>query len=400
MSIGGARRLHVCHVITKLELGGAQQNTLYTVSHLDRERFAPSLIAGPGGLLDGEAAAVEGAAFETCRFLGREIRPGVDALALADLVRRLRRLAPDLVHTHSSKAGVLGRLAAALAGVPVIVHSVHGWGFHPFQPEAERRAFVLTERLAAAATTHWIAVSHANRDDGVAHRILEPERCSVIRSGIRLAPFEAAAGSRALRAELEVPEGAPLVGMVACLKPQKAPVDFVEVAAAVCRERPDAHFVLAGDGVLRGEVEAAVERHGLGSRFQLLGWRRDPELVIGGLDLMVLTSRHEGLPRVLPEAMAAGRPIVATAVDGSPEAVADGVNGRLHRVGDVAGMARSVAEILGNPELAAAFGRAGRERASEWDIDRMVREQEALYHELAARAGFVGPVGGVGPGGG
>jgi glycosyltransferase involved in cell wall biosynthesis len=391
MSSGGGalptRRLRVCHVITKLELGGAQQNTLYTVAHLDRALFEPSLIAGPGGLLDEDAARIGDIAFETSPRLVREVDPRRDPLSLADLTRRLRRLAPHVVHTHSSKAGVLGRAAAALAGVPVIVHSVHGWGFHPFQTAAKRSLFVAAERLAAAFTTHWITVSRANAEAGLAHGILSRERCDVIRSGIALQRFSEAGAARALRGELGLAEDVPLVGMVACLKPQKAPTDFVEVAAEVCRAHPRAHFVLAGDGELRGEVEQAVARTEVGDRFHLLGWRRDPETVIGSLDVLVLTSRHEGLPRVLPEAMAAVKPVVATAVDGSPEAVADGVNGRLHRVGDVAGMARSVAELLESPELAERFGRAGRERVAEWDIDRMVRQQERLYARLARRAG-------------
>jgi glycosyltransferase involved in cell wall biosynthesis len=391
MSANGAPRpprLRVCHLITKLELGGAQQNTLYTVSHLDRERFEPSLIAGPGGLLDAEAARLQGVSFEVSPNLVREVVPWRDLLALGDLVRRLRRLAPHVVHTHSSKAGIVGRAAAALAGVPAIVHSVHGWGFHPFQTAAQRRLFVAAERLAAAVTTHWVTVSRANAAEGLARGILSPGRWEVIRSGIALQRFSQPARQAGLHGELALAPGVPLVGMVACLKPQKAPVDFVEVAAAVARADPRPHFVLAGDGELRGEVERAVERAGIAQRFHLLGWRRDPETVIGSLDVLVLTSRHEGLPRVLPEAMAAGKPVVATAVDGSPEAVADGVNGRLHAVGDVDGMARSVTELLEAPGLAARFGRAGRARAAEWDIDRMVREQESLYARLARGAGL------------
>jgi glycosyltransferase involved in cell wall biosynthesis len=386
--VPAGRPLRVCHVITRLELGGAQQNTLYTVAHLDRERFAPSLVAGPDGILDADARRLPDVPFEVSPHLVREIAPAQDARALVDLVRRLRRLAPDIVHTHSSKAGVLGRVAAGLAGVPVVLHTVHGWGFHPFQPAHERWAYVLAERLVAGVTTHWIAVSRANVDAGVAHGILAPPRCEVIRSGIALEPFARAAGCGALQGELGLDADVPLVGMVACLKPQKAPEDFVRVAAAVSRRRPDAHFVLAGDGELRGPVERAVAEAGLEGRFHLLGWRRDPEAVIGSLAVLVLTSRHEGLPRVLPEAMAAGLPVVATAVDGSPEAVEDGVNGRLHAVGDVNGMARSVIELLDRPERARRFGEAGRARVAEWDIDHMVRDQESLYGRLARSAGL------------
>jgi glycosyltransferase involved in cell wall biosynthesis len=385
------RPLRVCHLITKLELGGAQQNTLYTVSQLDRGQFAPSLISGPGGILDEEARRLPDVPFEISPHLVRRIAPVSDVRALADLVRRLRRLRPDVVHTHSSKAGILGRAAAAMAGVPVVIHSVHGWGFHPFQAMPVRWAYVLAERLAAGVTTHWITVSRANAAAGEAYGILGAERCDVIRSGIALEPFARSAGCAALQRELGLADDVPLVGMVACLKPQKAPVDFVRVAAAAGRTRPEAHFVLAGDGELRPEVERAVAEEGLSGRFHLLGWRRDPEAVIGSLSVLVLTSRHEGLPRVLPEAMAAGCPVVATAVDGSPEAIEDQVSGRIHQVGDVDGMAASVVELLERPALARAYAEAGRARVEEWDIDRMVRDQETLYRWLARAAGILPP---------
>lgn len=376
------RPIRVCHAITMLELGGAQQNTLYTVAHLDRARFAPSLVAGPGGILDTDARALPNVRFETVPALVRQVAPLRDLRALIDLVRRFRRLAPDVVHTHSSKAGILGRAAAGLAGVPIVVHTVHGWGFHPEQRRAKRALFVALERLAATVTTQWVAVSRANVESGAAHGIAPARAFRIIRSGIKLDLFRARAGDMGLRRELGLSDQTPLAGMVACLKPQKAPVDFVAVAASVAREVPDAHFVVAGDGELRGEVEQAVAAAGLGERFRLLGWRRDPERIVGALDVLVLTSLHEGLPRVVPEAMAAGKPVVATAVDGTPEAVRDRVTGFLHAPHDIAGMAASLARLLRDPSLARRMGEAGASLADEWDIDAMVRAQEELYSRL------------------
>lgn len=389
----GPVRVRVCHVITKLELGGAQQNTLYTVRNLDRQRFEPSLLTGTGGLLDAEAAALPGVPHAFCPHLVREISPVRDARALAELVSRLREWRPHVVHTHSSKAGILGRLAAALTGVPIVVHSVHGWGFHPYQSPLVRGAYVLAERAAALATTRWIAVSEANAEAGVQYGIAPRDAFEIIHSGISLSRFREAAASGQLRAELALGPDVPLVGMVACLKPQKAPQDFVRVAAAVARAHPAAHFVLAGDGKLRGEVERMVRDAELTGRFHLLGWRRDPEVVVGDLDVLVLTSKHEGLPRVLPEAMAAGRPVVATAVDGSPEAIEDARSGFLRPFGDIEGLAAAVIELLGKPDMARQFGMEGRKRADAWDIDQMVRDQEALYERLATRAGLA-PAGG------
>jgi glycosyltransferase involved in cell wall biosynthesis len=206
-----------------------------------------------------------------------------------------------------------------------------------------------------------------------------------VRSGIDVADFARAPQLRdAARAGLGVPAGAPLVGMIACLKPQKAPLDFVALAAEVARARPEARFVLAGDGELRPDVERAVAAAGLLPRFALLGWRRDVPALLGALDVLVLTSLWEGLPRVCPQAMAAGKPIVATAVDGTPEAVVDGRNGFLFEAGDVARAAESVLRITGDPALAAKLGAAGRAAVAEFDEARMVAEQERIYAELLA----------------
>lgn len=380
--------LRVCHLITQLELGGAQQNTLYTVGHLDRAAFAPSLIAGPGGILDDDARALSGVVFETCPWLARPVHPWRDARALADLVARLRRLAPHVVHTHSSKAGILGRVAAAIAGVPVIVHTVHGWGFTPNQSPAVRRAFVLAERAVTGLTDQLVAVSRANARLGEQERVAPASSFAIIHSGIELARFRQVGLGRALRAQLGLAAGTPLVGMVACLKPQKAPDDFVRVAALVAAERPDARFVVAGDGEERPALLALIREHGLGERVTLLGWRRDTEEVIGALDVLVLTSLHEGLPRVVPEAMAAGKPVVATAVDGTPEAVVPGETGYLRAPRDVAGMAQDVLALLADEPLRVRMGLRANRLVLPWDIDEMVRAQERLYTGLAERRGL------------
>jgi glycosyltransferase involved in cell wall biosynthesis len=170
--------------------------------------------------------------------------------------------------------------------------------------------------------------------------------------------------------------------MIACLKPQKAPLTFIEIAARVAADRPRTHFVLAGDGELRPAVEARIRETGLEGRVHLLGWRRDVPRLLAAIDVMVLTSLWEGLPRVLPEAIAAGVPIVATGVDGTTDILRDGETGIVRPPGDCEGMARGVAAILRDPEIGRAL--AGRARAAldEFDIDRMVRDQERLYHAL------------------
>ena len=388
--------IRVIHIITKLELGGAQENTLHTLGHLDATRFSGLLVTHPEGLLVADARAA-------CRYdtrfvssLVREVRPVRDGIALAALTGLLRREVRDargrdgagappgvIVHTHSSKAGILGRAAARIAGVPVVIHTVHGYGFHPRQRPGVRRFYVALERLAARWTDHVIAVSRADLDEGVALGLFARERVSLIRSGIEIARYRGAGSDRdaAVRA-LGFDPGLPLVGMIACLKPQKNPVDFVRAAALVAARVPGAQFLIAGDGVMRPAVEAEIRRSGLEGRLRLLGWRRDVEAILPCLDVLVLTSLWEGLPRVFPQAMAAGRPIVAYRVNSAPEAVKDGDTGYLVAPGDFAGAAARIATLLADPALARRMGAAGRERVGEFDADLMVRQQEALYERL------------------
>jgi glycosyltransferase involved in cell wall biosynthesis len=374
----------VCHVITCLELGGAQENTLHTVRTL-RPPFQAGLLAGPGGLLDEEARRTIEVEFVPS--LVRPIRPWRDLQAIADLTRRFRRLAPDIVHTHSSKAGMVGRLAARAAGVPIVVHSIHGFGWNDRQPAPLRGALVAAERLVAPLTTHFIAVSRAHLSRGAALGVVAPERASLIRSGVRLADFTAAgadhaAARAALLDELGLAADARLVGMVACLKPQKAPLDFVAAAARVAAGHPRVHFVLVGDGTLRAAVETAAAAAGLRGRLHLLGWRRDIPRLTAAFDVVALTSHWEGLPRVVPEAIAAGRPIVATAVDGTAEVLRDGDNALLTPAGDIEGIAVRLTRLLDSPALGEALVDRARPLLAEFDIDAMVRSQEALYGRL------------------
>ena len=377
----------ICHVITMLELGGAQQNTLYTLQHLDRSRFEPILITGAEGPLVEEARSI-GVRSHFLRNLVRPVAPSKDARAFIDLARILRDERPDVVHTHSSKAGILGRFAAAIAGVPVIIHSIHGWGFHHDQSAAAFHLFVGLERLAARATTAFVAVSRANAREGEDLDILREDRVHLIRSGIRLAEFRPASEEERRRPAPwpEPPAGGVTVGMVACFKPQKAPLDFVRVAAEVLSADPRVRFVLIGDGDLRGEIESLIRERGIEGAVALLGWRRDVPDLMRRFDILLHTARWEGLPRVFPEGMATGLPVVATRVDGAPEAIEDGVNGRLFDPGDIGAMARAVLDLAHDGALRERMGRAGLDRVREWDIDEMVRAQEDLYERLLGRA--------------
>ncbi len=373
----------VVHIVTKMELGGAQQVALDILSNMDNSRFAPILVTGPEGYLL-EDARSKGFPVYVASHMDRSINPLKDAVA----VRELRRIISGVgnaavVHTHSSKAGILGRLAAHREGIPVVMHTIHGFGITPAQNPLVRSALIAAERYASGISTHLVAVSDSSRMDGVRWGIFEPEKCSVIYCGFDLDPiYEAGPIRDDLEAENGIPRDAPLVLMVACLKPQKAPMDFVRMAQSVRSRREDVHFMIAGDGELGAQIREAAQNAGLGGVLHLLGWRDDVYSLMKSSDIVVLTSRWEGLPLVIPQAQSAERPVVATAVDGSVEAIEDGVNGILCPPGDMGAMARKVLDLLGDLESAHRMGMEGRRSASRFARDRMVRMYEGLYDRL------------------
>jgi glycosyltransferase involved in cell wall biosynthesis len=381
----------IVHIITKLELGGAQQNTLFTVAHLDPKVYLPVLISGTEGILVEEAKQLKEVNVHFLSDLVREIKPLKDIKALVKIRRVLKQVrrgvqsSEVIVHTHSSKAGILGRWAARLAGIRLIVHSVHGFSFNDYQPLLVRTFYILLERLTALITTAFVTVSGADREEGIRKGIFKKDDVTLIRSGIDLQQFNDLPGDRiSLRRKLGIGRDVPAIAMVACFKPQKAPLDFVRVAKKVSDERDDALFYLVGDGLLRPQVEKLIEELNIGDKVRLLGWRRDIPEIMRSIDLLVLTSLWEGLPRVLPQAMASGVPVVATNVNGAPEAIRNGLNGYLLPPGDVAGMAKKILYLINNPEEAHAMGRKGRELVEEFDIWKMVKQQEVLYQNLSA----------------
>jgi glycosyltransferase involved in cell wall biosynthesis len=376
----------VVHIITKLELGGAQQNTLFTIAHLNRERFRPYLITNNEGILVSEAMALNGVKTFLLPELIREINPLMDIMALLKIRGILRSLKKSdsaaIVHTHSSKAGILGRWGAWLAGADVIIHTIHGFGFHDHQSSPIRTSIILLEKLTAMITDKFIAVSKANIQKGVEKGIFPVQKAILIRSGIELGKFEGVKVNKGdKKKELGVEPTVPLVTMIGCLKPQKAPLDYVEVAHLVLQEK-DAYFILVGDGILRETVQKRMADLGLGERLKLLGWRRDIAEILAATDIFCLTSLWEGLPRVLPQAMIMEIPIVATMVDGTPEAVIDGVNGFLREPHDVKGMAENIIYLLNHAEKAVEMGKQGKGMVGAFDIWKMVDEQEKLYLDL------------------
>ena len=374
----------VLHIITKLELGGAQQNTLYIVDNLDRKVFSAALFAGPGGMLDDEAQELpaRGVPFETIPDLIREIRPLSDYRAYRQLRSKIREMKPEIVHTHSSKAGVLGRLAAAAERVPIVMHTVHGFGIDAVRNKLIQRALLAAERKAAKVTTHFVLLSRENFDIGRGYRILDEHNSTLINNGVDMRPFREAPRKPELLAELGIPQGVPVVGQVACFKPQKDPLTFVEVAALVRAAVPETRFLMIGDGEMRPLIEARIAELGLENSVILTGWRRDVPLLFKLMHASVLTSLWEGLPRVIPQSLAAEVPVVATRAGGSPEAVIEGETGFILEQGDAHGIAEKIIYLLRNEELRRRMGQAGPAAVARFDVDAMVRAHEDIYNKL------------------
>jgi len=377
----------VLHLITRLELGGAQQNTLYCARHHDRDRFDVELIAGRGSRLDDEARAIPDAKVQLVPWLKHAISPPFDLLAIIRLRNYFRRAGIDVVHTHSSKAGILGRLAANLAGVPAVVHTVHGWSFNSTQTTARRKLYTSLERLVAPMTDRILVVAANHIDVGLHAGIGHRPQYDVVRSGIDRELYRAPAKPRdVLRRELGYGPGDFVVGTIANMKPQKAPLDFAETAARAHALNPSTRFFFAGDGEQMPDVRSRVEADGLQDVVKLLGWRDDVPDLLHAMDAFLLTSRFEGLPRVLLQAMAAGRPVVATAVDGTPEVVETGVTGLLAQPGDTAGLARHLDRLARDGGLRAALTeKASARLGDEFDIRKMVTDLDGLYADLLQR---------------
>ena len=378
-------KLKIFHVITKLELGGAQKVMLMTIERLPRDRYDVGLVAGPEGLLVDWANEIPDLKRFWISSLVREVRPIQDAIAFFNLWRFFRHERPHVVHTHSSKAGILGRWAAKLAGVPVVFHTAHGFGFNDFQQPIVRKFYVWLERITARITTKLVVVSYANAEKGEKNGVFRRGDWVLCRDAISVAEFIKPGPLRRRLSEWNISPEKVVVGMVACFKPQKAPVDFVDIAARVLKETRDAHFVMAGDGELRPAIESRIREHGIGEHITLLGWQKDMPEVYRNLDIVVLTSLWEGLPCVFSEAMAVELPLVATSVDGAREAIVDGENGFLHEPHDIEAMARSVVRLVRDPELRATMGRRGKSRVMEFDISTSVANLELAYRDCLER---------------
>lgn len=313
----------------------------------------------------------------------REINPYRDLRAILQLIKIIRRGKYELVHTHTSKGGFLGRLAAKTAGVPVVFHTVHGFAFHEQSSRVSQKLYVTLEKIAACCCHRIISVNHEDRLKAIELGITSLGKIITIQNGINTAPFDKVFDRLQVRKKLAVKEDEFLVGTVARLAPQKAPLDFVHAAAHVCSQRQDVKFIMVGDGPLHEQTEQLVDKLNLGDRIILAGYRTDIPELLSAMDVFVLTSLWEGLPISLLEAMAMRKPVVATDIKGSREVVSNGETGWLVPPRDPVATGDRIIQILSRWDEAHHMGSRGRELVDQvFNASIMTEKTLAAYNEL------------------
>jgi glycosyltransferase involved in cell wall biosynthesis len=350
-------RLHVTNVVTRFQ-AGAGAVALRGALGLDPGRFRVTVIAGSGDRLLGEAEAA-GFDVRLVPELRSEIVPRLEGRALRGIEVLLRADPPDIVHTHSAKAGVLGRIAAHRVGAARIVHTYHGFPFHEFQSASRRNSYVAIERRLGRITDMAIGVGSATASEAVRRRLIAPERIRTIGVAVDESAPRLTINSRAAaRAVLGIPQGVKVVGCVGRICYQKAPEHFVDALAQLAR--PDVLGLWIGDGPLGSEMRRQVDALDGNPRILFVGERADVPTLLPALDVFALPSRYEGLPVAVVEAMMCGVPVVATAVNAMADAVIPGRTGVLVPPQRPDLLAGAIAYLLDHPDVAEQFARAGR----------------------------------------
>lgn len=388
--------MRIVHVITRLIIGGAQENTILTCEGLAELGHEVHLFAGPttgpeGSLVERARRGRredDGSAYAYREFpdLVRQISPAKDVKALLALKAEFERLRPDVVHTHSSKAGVIGRIAAHAAGVPIVVHTIHGMAFNRTQPRLVQTAYKLAERYCADLSHSIVCVADAMAEQSLAAGVGHPEQYVTVRSGMETSQFDPAwYDAEAIRASWGIKPGEIVVGTLARLFVNKGYEQLIEVIDRCAQREARLRFVWVGDGADRGRYEAELSRRGLRDRVVLTGLLPPSEMprMLAGFDMLAHTSQWEGLPRAVVQALLMEKPAISFAIDGAPEVVKPGETGDLAPLGDIEAFSNAVLRLAGDESLRIACGKRGRERCLKaFDWRTMVDELDGLYRRL------------------
>jgi len=372
------QKVNILYIVTKLELGGAQTQLLNIIRHLDKDKFKPFLFTAREGLLVRDASLIDALTLRRSDYLERRINLWRDMLVLVEILRFIKRNDIAIVHTHSSKAGIIGRLAARLAGVKFTIHTVHGWSFNDYQSSLVRALYIFLERIAARFTKKIIVVSSRDRQKGLGYGIGRGGQYVKIDYGTDFT--ESSRLGRDIKQELGIGRGDLVITNISCFKPQKAPLDFVRLASLLSRDFSKLKFIMVGDGALRREIEDQIKRLNLGASILLTGWRRDMPDILKITDILALTSLWEGVPIAVLEAMAASCAVVATSTGGIEEIIDNGRTGFLVSPRDIPKMREKVSLLLCQEKVRRLMGESARDFiGGNFSITNMARKNQRVY---------------------
>jgi len=384
----------VVHIITRLDKGGSAQDMLLTCRELGR-KYEMVLVHGlslESRMTDQEKESVERGIKEAIErgvkviaipSLVRKISPIQDLMALFSLWRLLIRERPHIVHTHTSKAGILGRFAAKLAGVPIIIHRPHGHVFYGHFGPFISKFFLLTERVMARITDRMVALTEAEKNDHIALSVFRPEKIATIHSGVDVDRFmNVQVDIAEKRKELGLNSKGLVVATVGWLLPIKGPMHLLKAMSNVWESHPETSLIFVGKGDLEKGLKKEARRMGVSDKVKFLGWRDDIPEIMQTIDIFVLPSLNEGMGRVLVEAMAAGKPVVASSVGGILDLVKEGQNGFLAEPGDEKGLAIAIKKLLEDKKMRDEMGKRGREMAQGFSVEKMIEKIDVLYESL------------------
>lgn len=389
-----SRPIRVLHIITRMIVGGAQENTLLSVVGLDAmPEYEVTLLSGIDKGREGEllSQARETTNLIVVPEMGRSINPFADVIAFWKLYRSIKAGSYHIVHTHASKAGVLGRIAAWLAGTPIIVHTLHSLVFHDYQPWIVNRTWWLAKKICAPMTDFFISVSDVISEKAIAAGIDKPEKFHTIYSGMELDWFlNAKFDANKAKQEFGIPPDSPVVGKIARLFPLKGHDQLMDAAPEIVKRIPNVRFFLIGDGILLEHLQKRALEFGILENFVFAGLidrERIPEM-ISAMDVVVHTSLREGLARVLPQALAMGKPCVAFDIDGARDVVITDETGYLVEAFDSKGLADGVVRLLDDPALRKQFGENGRRHVDpNFRTEKMVADISDVYQMLLKKHG-------------
>jgi glycosyltransferase involved in cell wall biosynthesis len=378
-------KIKVLHIITRLDKGGSADNTLLSVLGLNKDIFQVDLLSGRTNFPSPKLKQLKkqnSIQYKEISQLVRAIHPIKDIIALSQLYKYIKKGCYDIVHTHSSKAGLLGRLAARMAGIKHIIHTPHGHIFYGYYGKLLSYIFILLERWAARFTENIITLTKAGKEEHVKYKISSEDKFVTIHSGLELNSWQPAYTRKEVIEEFSISKSNTLVGTVARLVPIKGHEFLVKAAPLVLQHYPNTTFLVIGDGPLRKKLENLAQQLNVFDKIVFSGMRKDIPRLLNAIDIFVLPSLNEGMGRVIIEAMALAKPIVAARVGGVPDVVEDGSSGLLVPPADPEALADAICQIMRNSSLSAKLSSHAVSRSEKFSHIEMIRQLEILYKNV------------------